>query len=132
MDQPLIRTRDLCRYYKRGPQEIRAVDRVSIEIPRGDFLAVIGASGSGKSTLLNLLAGLDSPTSGGIDFEGVPFTTLSRRQRSAYRTQSGPFSRWYTFGFRVARTLEPAGPEPTPTPVPGGGPTSANNWEVYE
>jgi putative ABC transport system ATP-binding protein len=85
MDEPLIRTQELCRYYKRGPQEIRAVDRVTLDIPRGDFLAVVGASGSGKSTLLNLLAGLDSPTSGGIDFEGVPFTTLSRRQRSAYR-----------------------------------------------
>ncbi|MEW5701551.1 MAG: ABC transporter ATP-binding protein [Candidatus Zixiibacteriota bacterium] len=85
MGHPLIRTRELCRYYRRGPQEIRAVDRVTLDIPRGDFLAVVGASGSGKSTLLNLLAGLDSPTSGGIDFEGVPFATLSRRQRSAYR-----------------------------------------------
>ncbi|UCD18552.1 MAG: ABC transporter ATP-binding protein [Candidatus Zixiibacteriota bacterium] len=85
MDTPWIQTHDLCRYYRRGPQQVRAVDGVNLSIDRGEFLGIVGASGSGKSTILNLLAGLDSPTSGSIDFEGVPLGSLNRRQLAAYR-----------------------------------------------
>lgn len=83
-----LTTSQLCRYYRRGPQEIRAVDNVDITIRRGEFLGVVGASGSGKSTLLNLLAGLDTPTSGTIEFENVSLGSLSRRELSAYRARS--------------------------------------------
>lgn len=82
---PLLRTVDLCRYYHRGPQTVRALDGVTITVGRGDFLSVVGSSGSGKTTLLNLLAGLDTPTSGTVELSGVPLTTMSRRQLSAYR-----------------------------------------------
>ncbi|HSG99168.1 MAG TPA: ATP-binding cassette domain-containing protein, partial [candidate division Zixibacteria bacterium] len=60
MDDHWIRTTDLCRYYRRGTHEVRALDGVSIGFRRGEFAAIVGASGSGKSTMLNLVAGLDS------------------------------------------------------------------------
>jgi putative ABC transport system ATP-binding protein len=76
---------DLCRHYHRGRHIIKAVDGVDLNLARGDFLAVVGASGSGKSTLLNLLAGLDSPTSGVIKYTGRTLTDMSRKELSAYR-----------------------------------------------
>jgi putative ABC transport system ATP-binding protein len=76
---------ELCRYYHRGPQTVRALDGVTISVARGEFLSVVGSSGSGKTTLLNLLAGLDTPTSGVVELGGVPLTSMSRRQLSAYR-----------------------------------------------
>jgi len=60
----VIRMTDVRRVYQMGEQEVRALDGVSFEVRRGDFVAVMGASGSGKSTLLNLLGCLDTPTSG--------------------------------------------------------------------
>lgn len=82
-----LTTHDLCRYYQRGPQEIRAVDKVNIAIAHGEFVAVIGSSGSGKSTLLNLLAGLDTLTGGDIRFDGTSFASMSRRELSGYRAR---------------------------------------------
>ncbi|MCL6482309.1 MAG: ABC transporter ATP-binding protein [Firmicutes bacterium] len=81
----LIRTEDLARYYRMGPSVIRAVDGVSLEIERGEFVALLGSSGSGKSTLLNLLAGLDRPTRGRIQVAGRDLSTLSREELAAYR-----------------------------------------------
>lgn len=78
----------LSRYYRRGPHEVRALDDVSVLITRGEYVGIVGSSGSGKTTLLNLLAGLDTPTSGVIELKGVPLSSLSRRQMSAYRAQS--------------------------------------------
>ncbi len=64
---------------------MRAVDSVCVEIAKGDSVGIVGASGSGKSTLLNLMAGLDTPTSGSIDFGGISLTALSRKELSSYR-----------------------------------------------
>ena len=80
-----LNTIDLCRYYRRGPQTIRALDGVTLAVSRGEFLSVVGSSGSGKTSLLNLLAGLDSPTSGAVDLEGISLTSMSRRQLASYR-----------------------------------------------
>jgi putative ABC transport system ATP-binding protein len=85
MEQVWIQTSGLCRYYKRGRNEVRAVDRVDLAFDRGEFLAVVGASGSGKSTLLNLLAGLDTPTAGYIEVGPQRLDRLSRREMAAYR-----------------------------------------------
>jgi putative ABC transport system ATP-binding protein len=82
-----LRTLDLCRYYRRGPQIVRALDGASISISRGEFLGIVGSSGSGKTTLLNLLAGLDTPTSCTVEFDGTPLPTLSRRQLASYRAR---------------------------------------------
>jgi len=80
-----IRTTDLCRYYKRVRHEVRAVDRVTLSIEKGEFVGVVGSSGSGKSTLLNLLAGLDTPTGGFIEVGGDRLDQLSSRELSVYR-----------------------------------------------
>jgi putative ABC transport system ATP-binding protein len=80
-----LRTADLCRYYRRGPQTVHALDGVSIEIHRGEYLALVGSSGSGKTTLLNLLAGLDSATAGTVTLEDSPMNAMTRRQLASYR-----------------------------------------------
>jgi ABC-type lipoprotein export system ATPase subunit len=80
-----ITTSKLCRYYKRGNSEVRAVDRVDFGVGKGEFVAVVGASGSGKSTLLNLLAGLDTPTSGHITVDAKRLDQLSRQDLARYR-----------------------------------------------
>jgi len=82
-----IQTHGLCRYYELAGQEVRAVDQVTLSIEEGEFLAVTGASGSGKSTLLNLLAGLDTPTSGHIEVGGRRMDGLSRRELASYRAR---------------------------------------------
>lgn len=83
--EAFIRTDRVRRYYTLARHEVRAVDGVTLSIASGEFLAITGASGSGKSTLLNLLAGLDTPTSGHIDVEGKRLDEVSRRDLAAYR-----------------------------------------------
>lgn len=85
MSTGYLTARQLCRYYQRGPQEVRAVHQVDLDIAAGEFLGLVGPSGSGKSTLLNLLAGLDTPTSGQIEFESIALHELSTRGLAAYR-----------------------------------------------
>jgi putative ABC transport system ATP-binding protein len=83
--EPWIAIRDLRRVYRRGQGEVRALDGVSLDVARGEFLALVGASGSGKSTLLNLVGGLDTPTSGAIAVGGVDLAGLGRRGLARYR-----------------------------------------------
>ncbi len=85
--EPYLNTVDLCRYYRRGPQTVHALEGVSMNVRRGEFLSVVGSSGSGKTTLLNLVAGLDTPTSGSVHFDGTALTSLTRRQLAAYRAR---------------------------------------------
>ena len=68
-----------------GSATIRAVDGISLDVPAGQFVALLGASGSGKSSLLNLLAGLDSPSSGTVQVQGGDLAKLSREQLAKYR-----------------------------------------------
>lgn len=80
-----IEASNLCRYYLSGPEEVRALDEVNLSIKRGEFVAIVGSSGSGKSTLLNLLAGLDSPTSGTVRVDNLSLGEMTPRELSAFR-----------------------------------------------
>jgi putative ABC transport system ATP-binding protein len=68
---PVVRIRDLVKEYRRGAEVVRVLDGLSLEIAAGDFVALMGPSGSGKSTLLNLIGGLDRPTSGVLEVDGL-------------------------------------------------------------
>jgi len=68
---PIVRIRDLVKEYRRGAEVVRVLDGLSLDIATGDFVALMGPSGSGKSTLLNLIGGLDRPTSGTLEVEGL-------------------------------------------------------------
>jgi putative ABC transport system ATP-binding protein len=85
---PAIRTENVCRHYVMGESQIRAVDGVSIEIPAGEFVALLGTSGSGKSSLLNLIAGLDRPSSGAVLVEGKDLAGLSREELAQHRLRT--------------------------------------------
>jgi len=80
-----IHIENLCRHYQMGQSLIRAVDGVSLQVPPGEFVALLGASGSGKSSLLNLIAGLDRPTSGSVIVQGSDLASLSRERLAQYR-----------------------------------------------
>jgi putative ABC transport system ATP-binding protein len=67
----LIECRNLSREYRKGDNVIRPLDRVDLDVDRGEVLALMGPSGSGKTTLLNLIAGIDAPTAGSIVVDGV-------------------------------------------------------------
>jgi putative ABC transport system ATP-binding protein len=68
---PIVRIRELVKVYRRGAEVVRVLDGLSLEIAAGDFVALMGPSGSGKSTLLNLIGGLDRPTSGALEVDGL-------------------------------------------------------------
>jgi putative ABC transport system ATP-binding protein len=87
-DGAAVRAVDVTRHYQMGGALIRAADGISLEIPRGEFLAILGASGSGKSTLLNLLAGLDRPTSGAIFAEGRDLAKMSGEELAHHRSHT--------------------------------------------
>ncbi|MEP6645338.1 MAG: ABC transporter ATP-binding protein [Acidobacteriaceae bacterium] len=83
-----ISVRHVCRHFRMGEAVIRAVDDVSIEVPRGEFMALLGTSGSGKSSLLNLIAGMDRPTSGLVVVLGNDLAKLSRDESAKYRLRT--------------------------------------------
>jgi putative ABC transport system ATP-binding protein len=83
----LIELRDVSKAYKRDAIDIPVLDRVSISVPEGDFLGLMGPSGSGKSTLLNLLAGIDRPSRGAIRIGNTEISSLSERALAAWRAR---------------------------------------------
>jgi putative ABC transport system ATP-binding protein len=85
---PAIRLESVSRQYTMGESVIRAVNDVSLTVPSGEFLALLGSSGSGKSTLLNLIAGLDRPSSGAVIAEGNDLSKMSPLALARYRRQT--------------------------------------------
>ncbi len=85
--EPLIRVQDLHKIYNPGENEVRALDGISLEIERGEFVAIVGHSGSGKSTLMNMLGCLDIPTTGSYFLDGQDVSRLSDNQLSDIRNK---------------------------------------------
>ncbi len=78
---------DVVKLYQRGKQRIEVLHHLDLEVPEGDFLALMGPSGSGKTTLLNLIGGLDVPTAGEISVAGERIDRLSSSQLSRWRSR---------------------------------------------
>jgi len=76
----VISTEEVSRVFGTGDTAVTAVDRVTLEVRSGEFLALVGRSGSGKTTLLNLMAGLDQATSGKVVLEGRDLATLNEKE----------------------------------------------------
>ena len=81
----MLTLQQVSRVYRRGADEVHALEQVNLEISDGVFVALMGPSGSGKSTLLNLIAGLDQPSSGNIVVNGQMLSGLSEDQLAAWR-----------------------------------------------
>jgi putative ABC transport system ATP-binding protein len=83
----LVRIGNVHKYFTRGSERIDVLQGVNLDIPQGDFLALMGPSGSGKTTLLNLMGGLDKPSAGTLEVGGSNIAGLSGSQLSRWRSQ---------------------------------------------
>jgi putative ABC transport system ATP-binding protein len=83
----LVRVDNVEKIFHRGAEEIHVLSKLSLLVPSGEFLALMGPSGSGKSTLLNLIGGLDRPTNGTVTVAGDRIDQLSDRQLAAWRAR---------------------------------------------
>ena len=87
MPEPIVQIRELTKLYCHGEIEVTALDRVTLDIPAGEFVALMGPSGSGKSTLLHIIAGLDRPTTGTCLVRGVDVGSLSETELADWRNR---------------------------------------------
>ena len=85
---PLVRVRDVHKFFKRGSERVDVLQGANLEVPQGDFLALMGPSGSGKTTLLNLIGGLDQPSSGSVEVGGVAIEKLGGGALSKWRARN--------------------------------------------
>jgi len=83
----LIQVRGLSKTYRRGGEEIQVLQRLNLDVDKGDFVGFMGPSGSGKTTLLNLLGGLDVPTEGSITVDGDEITHMSGSKLTKWRAR---------------------------------------------
>lgn len=100
-----VELRSLYKIYKQGENEVYALNGLSTEINRGEFLAILGPSGSGKSTLLHILGGLDSPTRGSVIIDGTDISDYSDRELAKYRRKTVGFV-FQTFNLLPALTVQ--------------------------
>ena len=87
MSDALVQVRDVHKVYARGTERIDVLKGLDLEVPQGEFLALMGPSGSGKTTLLNLIGALDKPTSGRVIVAGRDLTQASARELSRWRAE---------------------------------------------
>jgi putative ABC transport system ATP-binding protein len=84
-EDELIQVKGAKKWIQNGARRVEILQGITLDIPAGQFVAIVGASGSGKSTLLGLLAGLDSPSEGEIWLDGVPIHNLAETELAAVR-----------------------------------------------
>lgn len=87
MSQTLLQIKNVDKVFRRGSEDIHVLQDLNLEVPKGDFLALMGPSGSGKSTLLNLIGGLDRPSRGEVVVDGETIADLDDRQLAAWRSR---------------------------------------------
>ena len=87
----LIRCTNVCKDYVRGAESVRVLGNVDLSVEEGAFIALMGPSGSGKTTLLNLIGGLDTPTSGEIEVDGLRLDSVNARSLARWRARSVGF-----------------------------------------
>src|SRR4026209_729212 len=102
-DPIVARLRGVAKQYQRGAEVVPVLEKLDLDLPRGDFVALMGRAGSGKTTLLNLLGGLDRPTTGSIEVEGLAIDRLSDSKLGQWRADN------VGFGFPRCKLL-PGGP----------------------
>ena len=86
MSEVLAKLTGVSRTYQKGKEKVEVLHQLDLEIPDGDFIAIMGPSGSGKTTLLNLLGGLDKPTAGTVNVGGAEISSMSNNQLSRWRS----------------------------------------------
>ncbi|MHA1867049.1 MAG: ABC transporter ATP-binding protein [Candidatus Heimdallarchaeaceae archaeon] len=84
-DEIIVKTKNLRRTFEFGETEVIALDKIDMEIRKGEFAVVLGPSGSGKTTLLNMIGGIDKPTMGIVEVEGEKITTYDKDKINEYR-----------------------------------------------
>jgi putative ABC transport system ATP-binding protein len=84
----MILCRQITKSYRKGPNLVTPLEKLDLEVERGEFLALMGPSGSGKTTLLNLISGIDSPTGGSLVIDGHDIATFTRRQLTQWRARN--------------------------------------------
>ncbi len=89
--EPIVKIRELTKLYSQGEIQVTALDRITLDIAAGEFLALMGPSGSGKSTLLHIIAGVDRPTSGQCLVQGVDVTKLNESALADWRNHNVGF-----------------------------------------
>ncbi|HEY7424691.1 MAG TPA: ABC transporter ATP-binding protein [Gemmataceae bacterium] len=85
--EPIVEVSDLHKFFRRGSEQIDVLNGLNLEVPEGEFLALMGPSGSGKTTLLNLIAGLDTPSRGTIRVGDQRISGMSEGKLAAWRTR---------------------------------------------
>ncbi len=90
-NDPIVRVLGVHKYFTRGTERVEVLQELSLEVPEGEFLALMGPSGSGKTTLLNLIAGLDVPSAGEIWVGDQLISSMSEAQLAHWRTRNVGF-----------------------------------------
>jgi putative ABC transport system ATP-binding protein len=91
MAEPIVRVANVYKHFRRGSEQIDVLVDLSLDVPQGEFLALMGPSGSGKTTLLNLIAGLDQPSQGSIQVRDATISDMSEAQLAKWRTRNVGF-----------------------------------------
>ncbi len=91
MDNMIVKTKSLKKYYQVGCHVVKALDGVDLEVKEREFVSIIGKSGCGKSTLLHMIGGLDSPTEGTVTVDGIELEKMNHEQLAIFRRRKVGF-----------------------------------------